>query len=196
MKKWIVIGSAMMIIAAIVLVVGLFQTEKRPMSFETFQETMHMEEQTATIGANVTLHQIIHGTHGKTYRYKLATDCPHWTYEGRYESRTPLSFDLEAAAIETNATEVQIYQDSECVLTAQYFELPLLGITSESKTYTDWKDEQIQKAYEQKVEEVRMKDSKFRVQTLFLDGFLWLIGIAAICQYQKQKSGKGTALSH
>lgn len=118
-------------------------------SLETFREQATVEEQTAVIGTNVVLHQVIHGPGTTTYRYKLSTDCPHWSYEDRYVSETPLSFDLDHAAVETEAVELTVKWDGTVLATGQHFSVPLLGLESEDISYETFKDRMLETAYAQ-----------------------------------------------
>lgn len=119
------------------------------MSLETFKEQATIEEQTAVIGTNIVLHQIIHGQTGTTYRYKLETDCPHWTYEDRYVSKTLLPFDLDHAAVETEAVELTVRWSGTVLATGQHFSVPLLGLESDDIPYETFKDQMLEAAYDQ-----------------------------------------------
>lgn len=114
-----------------------------------FEKQAEIAEETATIGTNVTLHQEIHKEDGTVmYRYKLATDCPFWEYEDRYESSTPLEWVTgDASAVETKATAVTIRFEDVSYATGQYFSVPLLGLSQNDQTLEDYEESLMASAY-------------------------------------------------
>ena len=114
-----------------------------------FEKQAEIAEETATIGTNVTLHQEIHKEDGTVmYRYKLATDCPFWEYEDRYESSTPLEWVTgDASAVETEATAVTIRFEDVSYATGQYFSVPLLGLSQNDQTQEEYEESLMASAY-------------------------------------------------
>ena len=97
--------------------------------YEEFVKHVETDTETAVIGANVTLHQIIHKTDGTaTYRYKVQTDCPGWGYDGRYESDEPLPFDLDHAAVEIKCERVTVNFNGDAYVTEESYEVPMLNL--------------------------------------------------------------------
>ncbi len=132
------------------VVLFLFQTVPvgAVLSEKNFREQAIWEEETAKIGTNITLHQVIYGTDTTTWRYKLKTDCPHWDYEDRYVSDHPLFSDMEHAAVETEATEGRVRLGDRLLSTGQHFEVPSLGLLSNRETKEEWKDRLFTEGYQ------------------------------------------------
>lgn len=117
--------------------------------YELFKQQAVTKMEEAVIGTNITLHQEIYGTDGVKYRYKLKTDCPHWDYEDRYVSDTPISWIGEYSAVETEATSIEIKFDGNAYALGQYFTVPMLGLSKEDLTLDEFKERLMKTAYQQ-----------------------------------------------
>lgn len=146
-KTWIfLIGGLLLVILGFR---NLTAGDKTVVDQTAFEKQAEISEETAVIGTNVTLHQEIHKEDGTViYRYKLATDCPFWEYEDRYESSTPLEWVTgDASAVETEATAVTIRFEGISYATGQYFSVPLLGLSLNDQTLENYEESLMASAY-------------------------------------------------
>lgn len=147
MKKWVfLLGGLLLVILGFR---NLTAGDGTVVDQTAFEEQAEISEETAFIGTNVTLHQEIHKEDGTVmYRYKLATDCPFWEYEDRYESNTPLEWVTgDASAVETEATAVTIRFEDVSYATGQYFSVPLLGLSQNDQTLEEYEESLMASAY-------------------------------------------------
>ena len=154
-------------------------------SYDDFVRTCECDVSDATIGTNIKLHQTIHGVDTTKYRYKLKTDCPHWKYEDRYMSNEALPFTEKSAAVETEAKELKISYDREVLVTAQHFYVPLLNLYDEDITFEEFKEKQIDLAYDTLIENLSAKRKSLRISLIInVIGIIFLI----ICVTSIRKS--------
>ena len=154
------------------------------MSFSEFKDKASIDETDAVIGTNIALHQKITGETGTVYRYKLRTDCPRWSYEDRFESTEPLEFVEGSAAVETKATSMEIRLDGELVHAEQFFQVPLLGLTSDDMDYETFREASLKKAYAAYKSQAGAHKGKWKVYAVF--GVI--LSIFCLCLAERKKT--------
>lgn len=145
------------------------------MTMEDFKKEAALTEETAVIGTNITLHQEIHGEGSVTYRYKLKTDCPHWTYEDRYVSTAPLTWVKDGAAVETEATSLKIEKNGETYAVGQYFYVPLLNLSMDDLTMEQYKEQLWAAAYQTYTESGWFSAADPKLITIFIVGIVGIL---------------------
>lgn len=146
-KPWmVVVATIFALFAWLVAVATRFGVTE-----EQFKESAIIEEETAIVGVNITLHQKIvdsvTGGGSVTYRYHLDTDCDHWSYHSAYESDRPLSLS-DHMALEGHAHEIKVIYDGMAYAKDQYFELPSIGKTTNNETLEEFEARLTNEAWE------------------------------------------------
>lgn len=160
------------------LVLGLFLWEgknDKALPYEEFKEQAAVMTKFQTLGTNITLHQVIYGTEGTQYRYKLKSDCPEWDYEDRYVSGARLDITGKNAAVETQASSISIMLGDLMLARGQHFYVPLLKLYSEDETYAEFRDKLLKIAYAQYADMKTQEHSKAKFLSLMAFAMTWPI---------------------
>lgn len=142
MLKWLSILLISIIIS------GCNNEQIDMLTYTEFQQQAEIKEETAVIGTNIKLHQEIHGKDGIQYRYKLETDCPHWSYEDRYVTEKPLTWINKYSAVETEATSIEILVNDMSFASGSHFYVPLLDLNQDDMDYETYKENLQKDAYQ------------------------------------------------
>lgn len=163
---------------------------KQPMTMEDFKKEAALTEETAVIGTNITLHQEIHGEESITYRYKLETDCPHWAYEDRYVSTAPLTWVKDGAAVETEATSIEIQKDGETYAVGQYFYVPILDLSMDDLTKDAYEKQLWNTAYQTYVESGFFHTIDPKLMAVIIIG---VVGVLIMIAFLSDPSNNGSS---
>lgn len=145
-------------------------------NLEQFSETASILVNEDKVGAMIWLKEAIHGTDGITYRYIVKTDCPHWDYETRYVTDTPIEWIDETSAVEVIIYDTQIRYNGTVYASGQYFTIPILGgISSELISHESWEENLVIQAY-QAYTATAIRNN--RMQRCI--GYVMLIGVVVI----------------
>ena len=159
------------------------------MSRETVEPNLELSVKEEQTSALVWLKQTIHGTGGVKYRYVVQTDCPSWDFESRYVSDKPLDWvEDETSSVEVIIHDARVSIFGTVYASGQYYEAPLLDLSSETIPLDQWEEQLKNQAYQGYVSQNR----KFMFPTepfvmvplvgipvILVIYFLWTLCVAA-----------------
>lgn len=119
------------------------------MSREAVEPNLEMSVNEEKTSALVWLKQTIHGTGGVKYRYVVQTDCPSWDFESRYVSDKPLEWvEDETSSVEIIVHDARVSIFETVYASGQYYEAPLLNLSSETISLDQWEEQLKDQAYQ------------------------------------------------
>ena len=189
-KRHIIPGLIMIWIIMLMFAVGKMAfSPSLVMSRETVEPNLELSVKEEQTSALVWLKQTIHGTGGVKYRYVVQSDCPSWDFESRYVSDKPLDWvEDETSSVEVIIHDARVSIFGTVYASGQYYEAPLLDLSSETIPLDQWEEQLKNQAYQGYVSQNR----KFMFPTepfvmvplvgipvILVIYFLWTLCVAA-----------------
>lgn len=189
-KRHIIPGLIMIWMIMLMFAVGKMAfSPSLVMSRETVEPNLELSVKEEQTSALVWLKQTIHGTGGVKYRYAVQTDCPSWDFESRYVSDKPLDWvEDETSSVEVIVHDARVSIFGTVYASGQYYEAPLLDLSSETIPLDQWEEQLKNQAYQGYVSQNR----KFTFPTepfvmvplvgipvILVIYFLWTLCVAA-----------------
>lgn len=159
------------------------------MSREAVEPNLELSVKEERTSALVWLKQTIHGTSGVKYRYVVQTDCPSWDFESRYISDKPLDWvEDETSSVEVIVHDVRVSIFGTVYASGQYYEAPLLDLSSETIPLGQWEEQLKDQAYQAYVSQNRryvfptepfVMVPLIGIPVILVIYFLWTLCVAA-----------------
>ena len=159
------------------------------MSREAVEPNLELSVKEERTSALVWLKQTIHGTSGVKYRYVVQTDCPSWDFESRYVSDKPLDWvEDETSSVEVIVHDVRVSIFGTVYASGQYYEAPLLDLSSEIIPLGQWEEQLKDQAYQAYVSQNRrcvfptepfVMVPLIGIPVILVIYFLWTLCVAA-----------------
>lgn len=181
MLKWL------SIVLVSIVIVGCNEKPLDTLTYTEFQQQAEIKEETAVIGTNIKLHQEIHGKDGVQYRYKLETDCPHWSYEDRYVTEKPLTWINKYSAVETEATSIEILVNDMSFASGSHFYVPLLDLNQDDMDYETYKENLQKDAYQSYKSYMQQENGAPDEIGIMLGCIILIIMLLFVCQQKLSK---------
>lgn len=159
------------------------------MSREAVEPNLELSVKEERTSALVWLKQTIHGTSGVKYRYVVQTDCPSWDFESRYVSDKPLDWvEDETSSVEVIVHDARVSIFGTVYASGQYYEAPLLDLSSETIPLEQWEEQLKDQAYQAYVSQNRrcvfptepfVMVPLIGIPVILVIYFLWTLCVAA-----------------